>query len=191
MICTKFEIGLLVLEKKIFEKISKKFHEIFMIVAWLVHNDGSWTLLMNIFIKCSSWTNDEYLWTFIQIYFHGKWTIIWILWMLLSICLQKLQMINIFLSSWIFMNIYEFFKIRWKFKYFQGNEHSWIFMIIYLFQINISFVFMNIYEHSWIFSRGHQGFFHAVFGSDYRTHSQRQIGLYFPKIWTKFPNFIL
>jgi hypothetical protein len=38
-----------------------KFHEIFMIGAWLVHNDGSWTLFMNIFIKCSSWTNDEYL----------------------------------------------------------------------------------------------------------------------------------
>jgi hypothetical protein len=37
----------------------------------------------------------------------------------------------------------------------------------------------------------HQGFFKAVFGSDNRTHSQRQNGLYFPKIWTKFPNSIL
>jgi hypothetical protein len=36
-----------------------KFHEIFIIGAWLVHNDGSWTLFMNISIKCSSWTNDE------------------------------------------------------------------------------------------------------------------------------------
>jgi hypothetical protein len=37
-----------------------------MVGAWLVHNDGSWTLFMNIFIKCSSWTNYEYLRIFIQ-----------------------------------------------------------------------------------------------------------------------------
>ena len=43
-----------------------KFHEMFMVGSWLVHGDGSWTLFMNIFMKCSSWTNYEYLRIFIQ-----------------------------------------------------------------------------------------------------------------------------
>jgi hypothetical protein len=63
-----------------------KFHEIFMIGTWLVHNDGSWTLFMNIFIKCSSWTNDEYLRTFIEIGWNSNIFMgneqLWISWML-------------------------------------------------------------------------------------------------------------
>ena len=37
-------------------------HDIFMTGSWLVHQDISWILFMNIFIKCDSWTNDEYIW---------------------------------------------------------------------------------------------------------------------------------
>ena len=70
-------------------------------------------------------------------------------WMLKSICLQKLQIINIFLSSWILKNINESLKYHGNLSIFCGIWTLILWILKYM-TINFSFVFwifMNIHEY--------------------------------------------